>query len=92
MASRPYQARHYLQDPQDQAAYLNEVLTNGDDEDLRIALTHLAQVANLNKNIDGEWANFSGLAHFFQSLGLRLTVEVVTSPTPVSPKVSVEVA
>jgi DNA-binding phage protein len=43
MPSRPYKASHYLQEPQDRAAYLNEVLESGDFNAFLSALTNLAE-------------------------------------------------
>ncbi len=79
MASRPYQASRYLQDPQDQAAYLNEVLTQGDNQALLVALQNLAAV---EPPTDWQWVatattQFTKLNQFLQNLGLRLSVEVM---------------
>jgi len=82
MASRPYQASRYLQDPQDQAAYLNEVLNRGDNQALLTALQNLAKV---EPPTDWQWVapattQFAKLNQFLQSFGLRLSIEVV-NPT-----------
>ncbi len=79
MASRPYQASRYLQDPQDKAAYLNEILTHGDNQALLVALQNLAEA---EPPTDWQWvtpasSQFAKLNQFLQSVGLRLSIEVV---------------
>jgi DNA-binding phage protein len=81
MASRPYKASHYLQDPQDRAAYLNEVLENGDFKSFLLALQNLAETSETDSaiNINAEKMESSNLIHlntFLHNLGLRLSIDV----------------
>jgi DNA-binding phage protein len=85
MASRPYKASHYLKTPQDRAAYLNEVLENGDFNAFLSALKNLAETSeadsatNLAANFNAEnmeSPNLIRLNTFLHELGLRLSIDV----------------
>ncbi len=52
MASRPYKTSHYLKDPQDRAAYLNEVLESGDFNAFLLALKNLTETTSPASNIN----------------------------------------
>ncbi|MDM8562721.1 hypothetical protein QUF54_05140 [Candidatus Marithioploca araucensis] len=85
MASRPYKASHYLKDPQDRAAYLNEVLENGDFNTFLLALKNLAETSEADSaiNIAADFntenvksPNLIRLNSFLHNLGLRLSIDV----------------
>ena len=80
MASRPYKTSHYLKDSQDRAAYLNEVLENGDFNAFLIALNNLAEVSKeVPVDLSAEnikQANLIKLNDFLHGLGLKLSVDV----------------
>ncbi len=85
MASRPYKTSNYLKDPLDRAAYLNEVLENGDFNAFLLALKNLAETSEVNSatntaiNFNAENVKSSNLIHlntFLHDLGLRLSIDV----------------
>jgi len=80
MASRPYKTSLYLKDSQDRAAYLNEILENGDFNAFLIALNNLAdstKETNIDLNIENiKQANLLKLNNFLHSLGLKLSIDV----------------
>jgi DNA-binding phage protein len=85
MASRPYKASHYLTEPQDRAAYLNEVLESGDFNAFLSALKNLAETSEVDSatNITADFnaenvksPNLIRLNTFLHDLGLRLSIGV----------------
>lgn len=89
MATRPYQASYYLNDPQDKAAYLNEALASGDMNAFLTALNNLTAAeatpnlsASTPENFYPDLANMEDLMTLVQlntllhSLGLNLMVTV----------------
>jgi len=83
MASRPYKASHYLKNPEDRAAYLNDVLENGDLSAFLSALKNLAE--NTSKpnpeSVKNESPNLFSLNTSLHDLGLRLSVDVLNPQT-----------
>ena len=82
MASRPYKASHYLKDPQDRAAYLNEVLESGDFNAFLFALKNLAETSeadfaiNIATDFNPENVKSPNLLTLLHDLGLRLSIDV----------------
>jgi len=81
MASRPYKASRYLKDPQDRAAYLNEVLESGDFNAFLLALKNLAETSEADfathfgdENVKSP--NLTRLNTLLHDLGLRLSIDV----------------
>ena len=80
MATRPYKTSNYLKDPQDKAAYLNEVLESGDFNEFLSALNHIAETSEINPVITIENPNFIRLNAFLHDLGLKLLVKSLNEP------------
>ncbi|EDN72624.1 transcriptional regulator [Beggiatoa sp. SS] len=92
MASRPYKAAHYLNDPADRAAYLNEVLETGDFNGFLLALKNLAETSEMDseRHILDEFnaenvnsPNLIRLNSFLHDLGLRLSIGVFQPVNPI---------
>jgi len=92
MASRPYKAAHYLNDPADRAAYLNEVLETGDFNAFLLALKNLAETSETDsvhhfvddfnaENVNSP--NLIRLNRFLHDLGLSLSIGVFQPANPV---------
>lgn len=83
MASRPYKASHYLKDPQDRAAYLNEVLESGDFDAFLLALQNLAETSqadsaiNIVADFNTKEMKLTRLNTLLHELGLKLSIEVL---------------
>ncbi len=87
MASRPYKTSHYLKDPKDRAAYLNEVLESGDFNAFLSALKNITETTysagnNNDKSVKTESPNILRLNTFLHDLGLRLSVDVLNPQNP----------
>ena len=80
MATRPYKTSNYLNDPQDKAAYLNEVLESGDFNEFLSALNNIAETSEINPVITIENPNFIRLNAFLHDLGLKLLVKSLNEP------------
>jgi DNA-binding phage protein len=83
MASRPYKASHYLKDPQDRAAYLNEVLESSDFDAFLLALQNLAETSqadsaiNIVADFNTKEMKLTRLNTLLHDLGLKLSIEVL---------------
>jgi len=83
MASRPYKASDYLKDPQDRAAYLNEILESGDFDAFLLALQNLAETTqpgstiNMVTDCNSENMKLTRLNTLLHDLGLKLSIEVL---------------
>ncbi len=80
--SRSYQTYliESLKDPQEAAAYLEAVLEDGTFEEVRLALSNVAE-AQMSKNPDAEWIraqvtdlDLLNLVQLLKQLGFRLSI------------------